>query len=49
VSILEDVVSTVISILAVVIPVLIACGLILFTSWVIWSLWRRANKMHPAN
>ena len=49
VSILEGVVSTVISILAVVIPVLIACGLILFTSWVIWSLWRRANKMHPAN
>jgi hypothetical protein len=49
VSILEDVISTVISILAVVIPVLIACGLILLTSWVIWSLWRRANKMRPAN
>ena len=45
VSILEDIVSTVLSILAVVIPVLIAMIVILFTSWVIWRLWRRSNKM----
>lgn len=44
VSILEDVVSTTLSILAVVIPVLIAMVVILFTAWVIWWLWRRANR-----
>jgi hypothetical protein len=46
VSILEDVVSTILSILAVVIPILIAMVVILFTSWVIWWLWRRANRAH---
>ncbi len=45
VSILEDVISTFLSILSVVIPVLIAMIVILFTSWVIWKLWRRANKI----
>ena len=49
VSILEDVISTGLSILAVVIPVLIAMLVILFTSWVIWSLWRRANQMRTAS
>jgi len=44
VSILEDVTSTIVSILAVVIPVLIAMVVILFTSWVIWWLWRRSNR-----
>ncbi|MDD2695843.1 MAG: DUF4126 domain-containing protein [Anaerolineales bacterium] len=48
VSILEDVISTVLSILSVVIPVLIAVILILLTSWIIWLLWRRANRMRPA-
>jgi hypothetical protein len=45
VSILEDLISTVLSILAIVIPVLIAMVVILFTSWVVWRLWRNANKM----
>ena len=48
VSILEDVVSTVMSILAIVIPVLFAMFVILFTSWVIWRLWRKANRMGAA-
>jgi hypothetical protein len=48
VSILEDIVSTILSILAVVIPVLVAMIVILFTSWVIWRLWRRSNKMRAA-
>ncbi|MBN2548433.1 MAG: DUF4126 domain-containing protein [Anaerolineales bacterium] len=48
VSIMEDVVSTILSILAVVIPVLIAMVIILFTAWVIWILWRRANRMRMA-
>jgi len=45
VSILEDVISTSLSILAIIIPILVAMVVILFTSWVIWHLWRKANKM----
>jgi hypothetical protein len=48
VSILEDILSTLLSILSVVIPVLIAMAVILFTSWVVWRLWRRANRMRIA-
>jgi Domain of unknown function (DUF4126) len=44
VSILEDVLSTGLSILAVVVPVLVAAVIILLTSWIIWLLWRRANS-----
>lgn len=44
VSIAEDLVATLLSILSVVIPLLIAMMVILFTSWVIWKLWRRANQ-----
>ena len=44
VSILEDVVSTLLSILAVVIPILVAIILVLLVSLVIWWLWRRANR-----
>jgi Domain of unknown function (DUF4126) len=49
VSILEDVVSTILSILSVVIPALIAMLVILFTSWVIWRLWRNANQARLAS
>ena len=45
VSILEDVISAGISILAVVVPVIFAALVILFTAWVIWMLWRRANRV----
>lgn len=45
VSILEDLTSTAISLLSVIVPVLIICLLIVLTSWVIWLLWRRANKL----
>ena len=48
VSIMEDLISTGISILAVVIPLFIAMFVILFTSWVIWWLWRRANRDRSA-
>jgi hypothetical protein len=41
VSILEDVISTVLSILSVVVPVIIACLLVLVTAWVVWRLNRR--------
>ena len=44
VSILEDIISTVLSILAVIIPVVVGIFLVFFGSWVIWWLWRRANR-----
>lgn len=44
VSIAEDVVSTVLSILAVIVPVLITAIVIVLTSFIIWWLWRRANR-----
>ncbi len=44
VSILEDVISTLLSILSVVIPILVAAFIILFTAWIVWLLWRRANQ-----
>lgn len=44
VSILEDMVSTIFSILAIIIPVFIAIIIILITSWIVWWLWRRANR-----
>jgi hypothetical protein len=43
VSIMEDILSTILSILAIIIPILIGMLVILFTSWVIWILWRRSN------
>ena len=48
VSIMEDVISTVLSILSVIIPILVGMIVILFTSWIVWLLWRRANKTHSA-
>jgi hypothetical protein len=48
VSIAEDIVSTIVSILAIVIPFLIAMAIILFTAWVIWWLWRRSNRAPTA-
>ncbi len=44
VSIVEDLTSTIISILSVVVPVVIACILILLTSWIVYHLWVRARK-----
>ena len=48
VSIMEDVVSTVLSILSIVIPILVGMFVILFTSWIIWMMWRRANRSRSA-
>jgi hypothetical protein len=44
VSIAEDLTSTVVSILSIVIPVLIAALIILVTAWLIWLMWRRINR-----
>ena len=49
VSILEDLISTVLSILSIVIPILIGMVVILFTAWVVWRLLRSANRMQSAS
>lgn len=49
VSILEDVISTVLSILSVVVPVIIACLLILITAWIVWRLLRKKPDYHNAH
>ncbi|MEK6220950.1 MAG: DUF4126 domain-containing protein [Chloroflexota bacterium] len=44
VSIAEDITATVLSILAIIIPIVAGVLLVVFGSWVIWYMWRRANK-----
>ena len=44
VSVAEDIISTVLSILAVVVPVIVAAIILLFTAWVFRILWRRATR-----
>lgn len=48
VSIAEDLISTALSILAVVLPVVIACVLVLITTYIIWRLYRRSRAL-PAH
>ena len=43
VSILEDLISAVISILSVVIPVVVACLVIIITAWIVWKFQKRQN------
>lgn len=47
VSIAEDVISTILSILAVVVPVIIACVLVLVTAYIIWRWYQRAKRLNP--
>ncbi len=48
VSIAEDVISTILSILAVLIPVVLGIFLVMFSAWVIWWFWRRENRRMAA-
>ena len=48
VSIMEDILATVMSIMALVIPILLGAMICLFTAWIIWVLWRRANRQRVA-
>jgi len=43
VSIAEDLLSTLLSILSVILPVVIACALVMITAYIIWRLYRRAR------
>ena len=47
VSIAEDVTSTVLSIVAVILPVLIGTLLVVIASFIIWRIWKRMNKDTP--
>jgi len=48
VSMAEDLISTIVSILSVVVPIVIGCILVLITAWLIWLLYRRARRENPA-
>jgi hypothetical protein len=48
VSLAEDFVSTALSILSLVVPVFVACLLVLVTAWIIWLFWRRSRRMSKA-
>jgi hypothetical protein len=48
VSILEDVVSTILSILSLIIPLIIGVVLVLVVSWIIWRMWRRGDTLPAA-
>lgn len=48
VSILEDVLATILSILSVVVPAILACILIIITAWIVWKLIYRSNATTDA-
>lgn len=48
VSMAEDLISTLVSIIAVVVPVIIACLLVLLTAWVIWRWFFHAPRASQA-
>ncbi|MEW6287268.1 MAG: DUF4126 domain-containing protein [Chloroflexota bacterium] len=47
VSIAEDVTSTVLSIVAVVLPILIGTLLVVIASFIVWRIWKRMDKNVP--
>jgi len=48
VSVGEDILATLLSILAIVLPVVIAAVIILAVTTIIWMLWRRSNRIKAA-
>jgi hypothetical protein len=48
VSIAEDVIATVLSILSIIIPILVGVFLVIFVALIIWWFWQRANRRHQA-
>jgi hypothetical protein len=49
VSVAEDVLATGLSILAVLVPIVIGSLIVMLTAFIIWLLWRRANRQQIAN
>jgi hypothetical protein len=48
VSIVEDITSTVVSLLAIIFPILVAILLIIILAFVIWWFWERSNRSGTA-
>jgi predicted permease len=48
VSILEDVISTTLSVLSVVLPIVVGIVLLLLAIWIIWWLTRRTLRQPPS-
>lgn len=48
VSMLEDIIAGVVSILSIVIPVLFAVVAIIITSWIVWKMWFRSGARRTA-
>ncbi|MFN2144157.1 MAG: DUF4126 domain-containing protein [Anaerolineales bacterium] len=44
VSVAEDIISTILSIMAVLVPVVLGVLIVMFGAWVIWFFWRRQNR-----
>ena len=47
VSVVEDIIATILSILAVILPVLLACVLVILTAWVVMRFMRRRREEEP--
>jgi hypothetical protein len=47
-SIAEDFIATILTILSIVVPILVAGLVIVVVSYVVWLLWRRANRIRAA-
>ena len=45
VSMAEDLISTLLSFIAVVLPVIIACFLVMMTAWILWRAYRRSRAI----
>jgi len=48
VSIAEDIIAAVVSILAIILPVMLSAVIILVTAFIIWWLWRRSHRLAQA-
>lgn len=44
VSTAEDILATILSVVAILVPIVLGALICLLTAWLIWMLWRRANR-----
>jgi hypothetical protein len=49
VSIAEDITSTILSVIAIVLPVLIAVMLVMLGALFVWLIWRKINRQRLVN
>jgi hypothetical protein len=48
VSVAEDLIAFILSILAILIPIVLGAIIVILTSFLIWYMWRRTNQPRPA-